>query len=296
MIEARRVESPSSINTYNQCPRKYYYHYIARLPTKGNIHTIKGNTVHSVLESFFDYKFEEDTTYENAEIRFKSILFNLFSKFWKSKAENLGKIEVSERDIAIGVDDCVNMIYLWAEVFLKRMKKTKLPFKEALKFLTPLHKEKYFISKQHFVQGFIDVIEKDNEKIRLMDYKTSNSAYLTDEYLLQLGIYALLYKETFNSIPQEVGVYFLKEEEGEKVIKVNEDLLENASKQIIKHHSKTKSNNIDDYPKHISHLCKWATGQCDFYDKCFKPRINITINKFDTFKQIKNEGLVKKNG
>jgi ATP-dependent helicase/DNAse subunit B len=49
----KRVQSPSSINTYNQCPRKYYYQYILKLPTRPSIHLVRGNIAHSVLEDFF---------------------------------------------------------------------------------------------------------------------------------------------------------------------------------------------------------------------------------------------------
>ena len=33
----KRVQSPSSISTYKQCPRKYFYQYVLKLPTQGNI-------------------------------------------------------------------------------------------------------------------------------------------------------------------------------------------------------------------------------------------------------------------
>src|SRR3989338_2430314 len=53
IVDFRRIESPSSINTYRQCPRKYYYQYIMKLPVSDSIHTIRGHVVHSVLETFF---------------------------------------------------------------------------------------------------------------------------------------------------------------------------------------------------------------------------------------------------
>ncbi len=266
---ARRVESPSSINTYNQCPRKYYYTYIAKLPTKGNIHTVKGNVVHSVLENFFGHELPADINYSNAEQQFKSILFLLFSKYWREKTLDLERIGVSEGEKAIGINDCINMLYQWAEFFVKKMKATGLPFHEAFTALSPKHKEKYFSSKENSVHGFIDVVEESDGKIRLMDYKTSGSAYLTDEYLLQLGIYALLYKENINSVPHEVGIYFLRDNETEKVLSVTENLLNLALRQIREHHKKTVSDEIKDYPKKVTNLCKWLGGQCDFYEKCF---------------------------
>jgi CRISPR/Cas system-associated exonuclease Cas4 (RecB family) len=44
--------SASAIKTYTQCPRKYYYTYIERLPKKKWPHIDLGNFVHAVLEAF----------------------------------------------------------------------------------------------------------------------------------------------------------------------------------------------------------------------------------------------------
>ena len=68
---AKRVESPSSINTFKQCKRKYYYQYIEKLPTLPNIHQVRGNIAHSVLEDFFDTEISEFTT-ENYKLKFKT--------------------------------------------------------------------------------------------------------------------------------------------------------------------------------------------------------------------------------
>jgi len=263
------VESPSSINTYNLCPRKYYYAYIQRLTTKGNIYTIKGNVVHSVLESFFDLKIPEDINYENAEKWFRSQLFILFAKYWKEKKDLVKEIQISEGDEAIGINDCVNIIYKWASLFIKKMKGTSLPFGDALELLKPVDKERYFRSEGLSVHGYVDVIEKIDGKIRLMDYKTSSSSYVSGDYILQLGIYALLYKEIFNSAPHEVGIYFLRDENGEKVLKVTDNMLEDAKNKVLQHHGRTASDSLEGYPKNRTHLCKWSNGQCDFYNLCY---------------------------
>jgi len=266
---ARRVESPSSINTYNQCPRKYYFNYIMRMPMKGNINMIKGKAVHTVLENFFDQFMPDDLDYENAEQKFNKMLFELFSKTWKENEWELKKVGVNEADAAIAINECVDMLHLWSKVFLRRMKDTEKPFKEAFNTLRPKLKEKYLLSNSHAVHGYADVIENIDGKIRVMDYKTSTFAYLTDEYILQLGIYALLFKENFNELPQEVGIYFLKDKEMEKSLSVTPHLLETARSKIEAHHKNTISDRYADYPKRISGLCKWGSGQCDFYDICF---------------------------
>ena len=137
---------------------------------------------------------------------------------------------------------------------------------EAFKILTPL-REQRFISAEHNVQGFIDAIHENGEGIHLVDYKTSKSDALTGEYKLQLAIYALLYKQNKNILPHKVGIHFLGSGQ-EQFLDVNTELLalaETETKAIQEH---TKSNEKKDYPKKPGPLCKFSSGQCDFYDTC----------------------------
>ena len=41
-----RILSPTSINTYLNCPRKFYLRYIQRLKSRPTIHLIRGQIVH----------------------------------------------------------------------------------------------------------------------------------------------------------------------------------------------------------------------------------------------------------
>jgi len=49
-------------------------------------------------------------------------------------------------------------------------------------------------------------------------------------------------------------------------------------------HASTASDDIRDYPMRPSPLCKWRTGQCDFYDICFG---GLSVDEFR--KNRKNE-------
>ena len=74
---AKRVESPSSINTFKHCHRKYYYQYIEKLPTLPNIHQIRGNIAHSTLENFYDIDISQWTN-ENIAQKIQSAIQTLF--------------------------------------------------------------------------------------------------------------------------------------------------------------------------------------------------------------------------
>lgn len=267
----RRIESPSSISTYKQCPRKYFYQYIQKLPTSTNIHCVRGNIVHSVLENFYDQDISV-LNKENYKQPMKLYLQNLLCDFWKEKDEELKSLKMDEHEEIKYFEESMMMILNWFQYFSKKIDEYDGSLQDAFTSLTPI-REKQFISEKHGVRGFIDVIENTEQGIRLMDYKTSKKFDMSEAYKLQLGIYALLYHEKFNELPYQVGLYFLKNTDGvELSIEATQDLLDHAKFEIENMHLSTTSDNMADYPKKTSPLCKWRTGQCDFYDVCFKQK------------------------
>ena len=152
------------------------------------------------------------------------------------------------------------MIFNWITRFTEKIE-TKQDFKN----LTP-ETETQIISESLRTRGFIDAIHNINNSIIITDYKTSKKFEITNEYKLQLAIYALLYKKKYGITPSKVGVDFLKHDEIH--IDVDEKLLNLAKKEIELIHLRTISKLKEDYPRAPSPLCKWSTGQCDFYEIC----------------------------
>ena len=267
----KRVQSPSSINTYKQCPRKYFYQYIVKYPTKENIHTVRGNIVHDTLEKFFNI----DISTINSD-RFKQdmsfYLKNLFDACWSAANTRLHKLGLDENRIRFYHDESMQMLANWLnrlfEDIDREMKTNKLSLEEAFRKLAPDEMEQHFQDSELMVRGYIDAIHKDGEHITVMDYKTSKSDELKPEYLLQLGIYAVLYEKKHGRYPDRVGLWFLKH--GPKILDVTPKLIKDAEFEIEQIHFATESDSIRDYPKKESGLCKWSTGQCDFYDICIK--------------------------
>ncbi len=264
-VAFKRIQSPSSINLFKQCPRKYFYQYILQLPTGDNVYQIRGNVVHSVLEDFFmiNVNHIDDKNFEN---QLKISTQELLVKHWREQKERFDKISLPPDKTLFYFEETLHMLMGWVNLFCKKIKNTKKSFKEAFLYLTPLA-EQHFISQKYGVQGYIDAIEIQDGKIRIMDYKTSSKNEITDEYLLQLAIYVLLYEEKYKKFPDEVGLYLLKF--GEKSIKADRKLLDLAKKEVEMIHKNTQSESMEDYPKNAGPLCKWSSGKCDFYDICF---------------------------
>ncbi|MFH1439483.1 MAG: PD-(D/E)XK nuclease family protein [Candidatus Woesearchaeota archaeon] len=279
-----RIQSPSSINTFKQCPRKYYYHYIEKLESLPSIHLVRGKLTHSVLEDFFLVNVEH-LNQDSFMFDLRIIIMELFKKHWQANLEEMEKLGLTKQELDFYKQETKYMVEIWVKRFIHNVAEdmnssvstsiTPLTFKEAISRHTPKTEEEYR-SNIHGVRGFIDAIhEYENEingqikkEVHVIDYKTSKRAKMSPEYKLQLAIYAMLYEEKHGILPNKVGLDFLKFDEGPMCIDADRDLVEFAIKEISLIHENTKSKNKKDYRKQISALCKWHSGQCDFYDLC----------------------------
>ncbi|MEM3154551.1 MAG: PD-(D/E)XK nuclease family protein [Candidatus Woesearchaeota archaeon] len=263
-MQKKKVQSPSSIKTYKQCPRKYYYAYILELEQPPNIHTIRGNIAHSVLEHFFDI----DTSIismDDYETHLKLIMQQLLLKEWKRYKPHLDKLNLTQDEQIHYFEETLMMLFNWLELFSQKIQKKQGSFAERFKQLTPM-RELMLVSENYNAKGIIDAIEQNGDgTVRLMDYKTSASENL-NEHLLQLGIYSLLYYDKHGVMPKQAGVYFLNGKE--TCIEVDEELIEMAKKEIAHVHASTQTEDINHYPKKPGPLCKYSTGKCPFYDVC----------------------------
>jgi ATP-dependent helicase/DNAse subunit B len=270
----KRVQSPSSINLYKQCPRRYFYQYILKYPTKENIHTVRGNVVHEALEKFFDIDVASAKIgKENYTKEFSMYMKRLFDACWSNASPRFQRLGLQSESLEHYQSDSMQMLANWLNHFFADIK-TELDkdilFDVAFQKLKPVALEKSYVDNDLMVRGFIDVVHQEGEDIILIDYKTSKSSELKDEYMLQLGIYAMLYEKEHGKYPKKVGLWFLKD----RLITINvtPKLIKDALFEVEQIHIATDSASIGEYPKKESGLCKFSTGQCDFYDLCMKQR------------------------
>jgi CRISPR/Cas system-associated exonuclease Cas4 (RecB family) len=240
------------------------------MPTKPSIHLVRGSVAHYALEKM--YSLIPEVISENYHSDLEIIAVELLKKAWKDSKKEFDKLGMSSQQLQQYYEETEMMIKNYVSFFSKRLDnliaRDSLSFVDAFKKLTPKVEEEY-LSWDYYVKGFIDVIEEFDGKVRIMDYKTSKKNTLSDSYSLQLAIYALLYQEKHGRLPDEVGIYFIKFPNPELVVKVDDELIKQAKFKIEQIHASTDSDDINDYPIHKSGLCKWSSGQCDYYEYCF---------------------------
>jgi RecB family exonuclease len=268
-VMAKRVESPSSINTFKQCKRKYYYNYIEKLPTLSNIHCVRGNIAHSTLEDFYDVDistFNED----NYPEKFKGVIQKLLLHQWNKYGPKLKEVNLTKDQEKFYFEETMLMLMNWTNHFLtdmtKLMKKKNIPLVEAFQQLTPIREQEYK-SDNYSVRGFIDAIHHLEDEIHIVDYKTNARFNFKDSIKLQLAIYSLLYQEKHGKTPHKLCIFFLRHKL--KFIDFDPELLELAKRELELIHAHTSiTEAVQDYPRTVTPLCKWSTGQCDFYETC----------------------------
>lgn len=212
----------------------------------------------------------------------KFMIKNLFVALWNQKKPEMESLKID--DLNFYFEESKMMIDTWIEFFLKELEDEKskgFDQIDAFTRLKPKMEVKYMDHNLKLI-GYIDAITEKDGKIELLDYKTSKTADI-EKYRLQLGIYALLYKMKHGRIPDRASLFFFKH--GKKSIKVDEDLIRIAQDELAKVKEDTKSEEKTDYPKCVTPLCRWATGECDFFDECFDDDNAYQIARADSGNQ-----------
>jgi CRISPR/Cas system-associated exonuclease Cas4 (RecB family) len=226
------------------------------------------------LEKFFDIDVSSAKIgKDNHTKELSAYMKRLFDACWNNANPRFQKLGLTQEELEHYKNDSMHMLANWLNHFFSDIKKEldrNISFEVAFQKLKPIALEKEYIDKELMVKGFIDVVHQEGEDIILMDYKTSKSSEIKDEYLLQLGIYALLYERQHGKYPKKVGLWFLKDRP--VTINVTPRLIKDALFEVEQIHIATDSDKISDYPKKESGLCRFSTGQCDFFDICVRQR------------------------
>jgi ATP-dependent helicase/DNAse subunit B len=228
--------SASALKTYEQCPRKYFYTYIEKLPKKKWPHAELGDFVHNSLEEFHNHLKDNEVH----ELEWGPLLGGICRS--QLKEMNL----TSEQKLTA-----------------KKMLDTYLRVLRASGLPKVLFNEKAFtleIPDDIIIRGYIDRVDEDGDSFHIIDYKSGKSKYL-DEF--QLTVYALAMMSEHPQINKIRGSYLVLGEGCKSIpYTISRTDAERCSDKIRKESDKIRSDQT--WATKPTRLCSY----CDFEQAC----------------------------
>jgi len=239
--EGRVRLSFSRVDAYANCPRRFRYAYVDKLPGKPGPHLSFGTSIHNALEDFYDRKLPNCPTEEE-------LLGFLYARWESSGFAHL------DRDEQLA-------FYRHAQDVLRRFHRRAAPG-----YRLPAATEAWFelpIGFEATVVGSIDRVDVDDEgRFHVIDYKTNRKVKNRERVAgsLQLALYALACRHLFGVLPATVSLDFVVA--GVTVTVPLDDLdLEDAREQVLATARAVREQRYEPTP---NRLCDW----CDFRALC----------------------------
>ena len=182
--------SASAIETYEQCPLKYRFGRIDGIPqTASKPQLVFGNIIHFVLQKF----------HEPGKELTKDRIIKLLEEEWKK-----GEFDYTVREEKF-FDQGQEMLSRYAELINDNPPNVIA------------REERFSFDLDDItINGAIDRIDKDENGVHIVDYKTSKSSTPAKSNL-QLAVYSMYLKqsdsEKFGGIPTSASLHFLRDEE-----------------------------------------------------------------------------------
>ncbi|MHA1868719.1 MAG: PD-(D/E)XK nuclease family protein [Candidatus Heimdallarchaeaceae archaeon] len=231
MNSRNRWLSKSQVQTFLQCPYKWYLIYILKKEMKPSPAMERGRKIHEEIENF----------YENIQFTY-----------------------VNEKPPQINPKVDMSNIQNFLDFEKKRIKScVDKNGKFDLKYFKPLYQELKIKNKELMLRGIIDAvyINPKDDKLIVIDWKTGK---YRPENISQYRFELALYKELLEKEKKvEVGYWGIYFVDADKLFfeKVKERSITNMYKVVEK---VRKGIERGDYPCKIGFMCKW----CEFKKYC----------------------------
>ena len=198
--------STSQVQTYIQCPLKYRYHYVDKIPVPEFVETadtLLGSLVHETLEKLYDDINMAKTPDKDTLIKF---YYDLWTEKENEAKENWWEIQVINQEFTL--DD----YKLRGESYLTKYYDKHYPF-EDIKVIDTEMQIMFKLDDDINFQWFIDRLDKVWDTFVISDYKT-NKRLPTEEkdwYIEQLTLYGIWIKQKYAKYFKDMKarLYFL---------------------------------------------------------------------------------------
>ena len=198
--------SISQVQTYVQCPLKYRYKYVDKIPTPEFVETadtLLWSIVHKTLEKLYDDVSIFKTPSKENLLKF---YYNLWTKKENETKENWWEIQVINKDFTI--DDYKHR----GEIYLTKYYDRHAPF-EDIKVIDTEMQIMFKLDNDINFQWFIDRLDKVWNTFVISDYKTNKRLPTEekDEYIEQLTLYWIGIKQKYEKYFENMKarLYFL---------------------------------------------------------------------------------------
>lgn len=242
------------METFEQCPRKWFHIYVEDAKSVANFSTVLGNFTHSVLEELYQWPAEERTVNLAKEIaRYEWDKMN--TSWARSRTgRDLDSLRLNE-------DELRHMRQrAWASI--KGTWEMEVPSD-----IDVVDVESEFMIEHDgaWIRGYIDRIERVEGGLRIADYKTGKVPHerYKAKKLFQVYLYAKAAAEVYEEPVVSAALLFLGQEiiEGE----VTEAVTRRTEKRLSKTIAGIKDSlRTGEFAPRTGPLCAW----CDFLPYC----------------------------
>jgi DNA helicase-2/ATP-dependent DNA helicase PcrA len=247
-IDTTKKVSYSQLNTYEDCPKKYKYSYVLRVPSKPHASLSFGSTIHNTLKDFYTLLKDSREGFEGiVEKPTEEKLLELYDMHWLSQGYDSKDHEEKRR---LSGKNMLKKYYkdLYSE--------DQRPYRLEESFSVHVG-ESVFVGKI----DRIDIVNEGKEKleVEIIDYKTGkvkNDANIKKD--LQLPLYALFAEQKLGL--KVVAAKYIFVEHGEVVeVDVSEERKEAAKNRVVEIIENIKEKDFAPTPGYLCRYCDYNT-------------------------------------
>lgn len=247
-IDTTKRVSYSQLNTYEDCPKKYKYSYILKVPSKPHASLSFGSTIHNTLRDFYSLLKDSREGLEGiVEKPDEKKLLELYETHWISHGYDSKAHEEKRR---------ISGKKILKEYYKDLYSEDQQPYRLEESFSVHVG-ESVFVGKI----DRIDVVDDSGDKVKveIVDYKTGkvkNKANIKKD--LQLPLYALFAEEKLGL--KVVGAKYVFVEHGEvSEVDVSKERKEEARSRVVEIIEKIKGKDFSATPGYLCRYCDYNT-------------------------------------
>jgi len=284
----------SALDTFRQCPLKYKYQVIDKIKAPKTKEQVFGNKIHKALQ-FFHLKQPISPTLNE--------LLTYLKEIWPTGEEN---VFLDEQEDLIYFSEAIKILknyYLQHQ----KLKEKPITLNTEIRFEALLEHPKNKNQKV-LLKGFIDKVDKTEQGIEVVDYKTTKKLPSQQEVdsNLQLSLYALgvigrwpqFAKQGLENI--KLTFYFLKHQEA-IVTKRTKEQLDKVQEQVWETLAEIEKS---DFEARSGPLCDWCGYKriCPMWKHLYKEQLSIddekakkVVDEFFELKEASNKNTKRMN-